>query len=145
MSIPQQPPQPTAEQDDAFEAAMQGMKDRLSTLLDAPPPPTPRAGPPSPRPVASTAGAGVSMWGPSAPRVTSPLSLLVEVADNAHRLQRTVETLLVEVTGEAPPVRSREVAKLPQALLPAVARLAHEIERVHAEIGQVVSQLRARL
>jgi hypothetical protein len=102
--------------------------------------------PPAPaRPVASTAGAGAPTWGPSHPRATSPLSLLAEVAANAHALKRQVETLLDELTGEAPQHRTHAPSHLPPAFLPAMCQLAAEITRTHAEIGQLVSHLRGRL
>lgn len=101
--------------------------------------------PTPPRPVAPAAGAGVSMWGPSTQRVTSPLQLLLEVADSGHKLKKQVEALLDGVTGETPPVRTRDAPKLPHGLLPALSALAHEIEVTHTEIGQFIAHLRAKL
>lgn len=127
--------------DEHLDAALSSLQSQLETSLADPvaAPPTP------PRPVAPAAGAGGQLWGPSSPRVTSPLQLLLEVANNAHRLKKQVEALLDGVTGEPPPIRTRAAPKLPHGLLPALSALAHEIEVTHAEIGQFIAHLRAKL
>lgn len=132
MTHPQSVPQ-------SLDAEMLDLQARLRALVDPP-----RAGPPTPRPVVSEAGAGAGKWGPSAPRAAGPLAVLAEVVDHAHSLQRLVLDLLSEVTGEQP-IRSREVPRLPNGLLPAIAALAAEIDLTHAAIGQAVQHLRARL
>jgi len=147
MTHPQHPPQ----HDEAFEASMRDMKASLSTLIErdvrtpAPAPSPPRAGPPAARPVDPKAGAGGSMWGPSTPRVTSPLQLLASVVDNAARLQSQMAALAERITGAPPAFRAREARRLPSALLPAVAVLATEVDVIHAQIGQLIERLQEEL
>lgn len=148
MTLPSQlPPRPTAD-DEVFEASMRDMKRQLSGLVDrsvdaAPTRPAPAA--PTRPPVVPTAPAPGQLWGPSSPRVTSPLQLLIEAASDAVVLQGQIMALCEHVTGEPAPYRERKVAKLPGSLLPAIAALAHEIGSTHAEIGQLVQHLRGRL
>lgn len=105
----------------------------------------PLGGPPTPRPAVSAGPAPAAMWGPSFPRAVSPLQLLVKVANNAHSLNQKVNDLVEAVTGSPPQLRGRAVDKLPASLLPAISTLAHEIEQVHAQIGQAVHHLRSQL
>jgi hypothetical protein len=146
MSLSQQQPQ----QHDAFEDVMSEMKRSLSETVERSIPrvaPSPQPATPAPagRAASPEAGAGVGLWGPSSPRITSPLQLLMEVADNAVRLKKQVELLNEAVTGEPPVVRTRAAIKLETPLLPAVAQLATEIGNTHAEIAHLIMHLRERL
>lgn len=95
--------------------------------------------------VAPKPGAGGPMWGPSTPRVTSPLETLLEVVDQTYRLQQQVEMLVVAVTGEpTTPVRARNISARPCGLLPNVAQLSGEIAGIHDAIERrVAAALRA--
>ena len=143
MNLPNQAPNP----DQAIDASMRDLKLGIAQALDRDvrTPPPPRAGPPAARPVDPKAGGGGSMWGPSTPRVTSPLQLLASVVDNAARLQMQVNGLAERITGTPPGFRAREVRKLPNALLPAVAVLATEVDAIHAQIGQLIERLQEEL
>lgn len=140
MTLPQSSPQ----SDEAFDASMRDLKSSLAHAIDRDLAPS-RPATPTPRPADPKAGAGVAMWGPSTPRVTSPLQLLAQVADNARRLQSQLASLVESLTGSPPPIRTREVHKLPSALLPAISALAHEIDLVHSEIGQSLAMLKEEL
>jgi hypothetical protein len=137
-------PQANPQTDEAFDASMRDLKSSLSHALDQGLAPS-RTPPPAPRPVASTAPAPRQLWGPSTPRVTSPLTMLVEVADHAHALLESIRGLSERLTGEASGPRTRSPVKLPSAFLPAVAALAHEIDATHADIAQLIESLRGRL
>ena len=147
MNAPNQPPN----HDQALDASMRDLKQSIAQALDrdvrtpAPAPSPPRAGPPAARPVDPKAGGGGSLWGPSSQRVTSPLQLLASVVDNAARLQMQVNGLAERITGTPPGFRAREVRKLPNALLPAVAVLATEVDAIHAQIGQLIERLQEEL
>ena len=144
MNLPNQAPNP----DQAIDASMRDLKLGIAQALDRDvrtPPPPPRAGPPAARPVDPKAGGGGSLWGPSTQRVTSPLQLLASVVDNAARLQMQVNGLAERITGTPPGFRAREVRKLPNALLPAVAVLATEVDAIHAQIGQLIARLQEEL
>jgi hypothetical protein len=56
-----------------------------------------------------------------------------------------VEGLRTELTGDEPEYRGKPVGILPASLLPAISELAHEIEQVHAQIGQAIHHLRSKL
>jgi hypothetical protein len=135
-------PQTKPQSHDDFDATMRDLKSSLAHAigrdLDAP-----AATPPPP--VGPAAGAGGQLWGPSSPRVTSPLQLLATVADNARRLQHQAATIVEQLTGSPPAIRTREVHKLPSALLPAISALAHEIEQVHCDIATTLNQLKEEL
>jgi len=142
-------PQTNPQTSDHLDKALDRLKDHINAMPLTPPtqPPTRPAGPAAapPRPVASTAPAPGQLWGPSSPRATSPLQLLVEVATDAFALKRQIEALVEEITGEVPAFRAREANKLPNALLPAMSQLSHEIERTHREIADLLVELRGRL
>jgi hypothetical protein len=140
MTIPQQAPQRA----DEFDRVMSDMKAQLSSVVDRSPPPA-RSGPPAARPAVPVGPPAGQLWGPSSTPITSPLQLLVQVADNARRLHNQLLGLVENLTGEAPAIRAREVQKLPSALLPAVSALATEIDVVHAEIGQLLAHVKERL
>ena len=140
MTQPNQQPNHEA----ALDASMRDLKHSIAAALDRDVAP-PRAGPPAARPVDPKAGAGGSMWGPSAPRVTSPLQLLASVVDNAARLQSQMAALAERITGAPPAFRAREARRLPSALLPAVAVLATEVDVIHAQIGQLIERLQEEL
>jgi len=129
--------------DKDFDDTMRDLKSSLAHAigrdLDAP------AGSPPPRPVGPAATPGPAMWGPSSQRVTSPLALLATVADNARRLHQQLLTFADGLTGNPPPIRTREVHKLPSALLPAISALATEIDAVHSDIGQLLARLKEEL
>jgi hypothetical protein len=132
---PQQPPHR-----DEFDELSRSLGEAIERSI-------PRAAPPPPRPPGVSAGTPPPpVVGPLSPaRFTSPLQLLMEVADNAVRLKHQVELLNEAVTGEPPVVRTRAPIKLATPLLPAVAQLAHEIGVTHSEIAQLIMHLRERL
>lgn len=147
-------PKSNSQSDEAFEAALaQG----LDSVLSEQPTPTrwPRADRPPPAsapPVDPKAGAGAGLWGPSHPRITSPqqtvspLQLLAEVADHAHRLNDDMLALVAAITGELPPAPRLRQPPLPgQGLLPAMATLAHEIEQAHVLTARLIGHVRGRL
>lgn len=135
MTIPQHPPH----QDDVMKDLQQALDREIGGVATA------RVGPPASRPAVPAAPPGPAMWGPSSPRVTSPLATLVTLADNAASLQTAIETLLTDVTGEPSPIRTRTAPKLPPGLFPAIQALTAEIAHAHSQIGQLVQHLRGRL
>jgi hypothetical protein len=129
---------------DAFDASMRELQSALDSEIDrATTRPAPQS--PTPRPAVPAAGGGGQLWGPNSQPVTSPLALLAQAADSAHRLQLEVVSLAGAVTGDVSAPRQRQVTKLPVGLLPAVAHLAHEIEQAHIEIARQIAQLKEKL
>lgn len=136
-------PQSNTQIDKDFDATMQGLKSSLAQAigrdLDA------DRATPAPRPVVPAAPPAPASWGPSSPRVTSPLSLLIEVAGNSYKLQEQVAGLYAQLTGSPPAIRTREAHKLPNALLPAISALAHEIGSLQSQIATTLNQLKEEL
>jgi hypothetical protein len=88
----------------------------------------------------------VALWGPTSQRVTSPLQLLVQVADDAHRLLQEVTAHVHDITGEEPPVpRQRSVPKQGGGLLPAIGHIATEIGEVHQEIARLLQYVGGKM
>ena len=138
MTIPQTNPQSR----DEFDRLVEDMGAVLRPLGAAPSTP---AGRPSPGGLRQ-AGVGGAKWGPTTPRDTSPLVLLVQAADNAHYLLAQVNGLVADITGEAPVTpRQRAVPRSGAGLLPAIGHLADEILTCHAEIEARLKDLGGKL
>ena len=139
MNVPSPISHPKPEQQGDAMAALKSEIEGLVGRVDAAPKAT--------LPPGSSAGRPPNfLWGPSNPRVTSPLQMLAEVADHGQRLHQEMLSLVQAVTGEAPPpLRLREVPRPASGLLPGMAHLAHEIETTHVDIARLIEHLRGRL
>lgn len=103
----------------------------------------------TPAPGFADAGPRPRMWGPTTPHASqnqSPLLVLHSAAEHAYSLHASIEALMAEVTGEQ---RQKPIGPRPPTerlpLLPAVGRLATEIEGVLQETARLVEHLRAKV
>lgn len=112
-----------------------GEGEQRRALAAAPPPP-------SPRPVDPKAGGRGELWGPSNPRLTSPLQLLAEVAAHTHKLHEQMAQLVTAITGEiAPAPRLGHHPYESLGLLPAITNLAHDIEATNLLTSKLVQHV----
>ena len=141
MNDPQRKPQ----RDDLDQLMSDVLAKNLAPLgLRAAPASTPAAAPIHP-PASSGGTPRPLKWDPPTTHNPSPRQLLAQVADNAFQLQRQIELLVTEVTGEqAPEAPIRPVAQ-GNALLPVINHLAHEIDAAHAGVARLVAYLRERV
>ena len=124
---------------DAMDKALQ---DAVELAVDGP---KPVASVSRPRPVDPVAGPGGGKWGPSTTRVTSPLELLVQVAEETYQLQAQVEELVGAITGERPPEPTQRRKPGRGALLPMITYLATEVQLMHGQISEALLHLRRKL
>ena len=131
-------PQSVPKSSGPLDAAIRDLRSAIGS-------PQPAPAPTPPRPVAATAPPAPSLWGPSSQRPTSPIQLLVKVVKDAHLLKKQLEEVMELLTGEAVEARQRETVRLSVGLFPAIAQIAHEIERTHQEIAELLVELRGKL
>jgi len=149
MTLPHRIPQP--ERDD-LDNLLSSMSRQLGAITDravddADPTAAAPAVPPPGR-FADGRGGG-SMWGlhaPRAPDLMTPLQALAQVVERARQLQDMTGQLLTGLTGETvPPGELRGVPLKKRGLLPTILHLAEEVDRVHSEIGRLVTHMRGQL
>lgn len=147
MNVPHAKPHADSAEPDHLDRLMSDMQRSLRAGVEAA-----AAAAPTPPPVVAEGRGRVPLWGPTTPHAnrstthhSAPLDCLHATAVKAYALHAEVELLLKAVTGEE---RQQAIGPRPVtggALLPAISKLASEIEAVLNETGRLVEHLRGRL